>query len=99
MNRRSLLAALAALPFVRPAAAATVQDIHVLRPVHIEMQEDFGVIKAAMVDFADFDHASLIGKTYGFYGTPLTCTREMHAGDYPGANLPPYIAIFVEINL
>jgi hypothetical protein len=91
------------LPFVGAAKAATVPDIHLLQPVGqaLDLEEHFGVIKVALVDFADADHASLLGKTYGFFGTPLVCTSESRTGWLlrDDTDATPYTAYFEEINL
>jgi hypothetical protein len=92
LSRRRFAAALAALPFARPTAAATIPDIHQLQPFAIETAEWLGSLKRAIVTFGDPDHADLRGKTYGFYGTPLVATRQ-------GADGSGTTVWFEEINL
>lgn len=98
MNRRAIIASLAALPFARPTAAATIPDIHQLRPVSVSAFEIYGALKQAIVNFTDLDHASLIGKTYAIYGTPLVCTKEARS-TMESLGAPVYSAFFEEINL
>lgn len=94
VSRRAFAAALAALPFARSTQAATIPDIHQLRPWRMSVGEAFGVIKQAILYFPAGTVASLLGKTYGVYGTPLACTVE-HTDTEGGV----YIAVFEEINL